>query len=463
MSPPKEEKRGYVPPDSPQSPPTDKPSTADAPAAAATTKTLAADETSMLKVMGVSLLRAADESKEIFPRPAARDGKWTADEEVAAACKNSDSLAEAQAQVGYYTSQIAALEDQMKADLDDATKAGHSATSTFFRKALADEEKKVAELEKKPSGGGEAALHDMRSKRNQAEKKESLRVSRAVTLADEAQAKFERLRELLRSQQQQLADRITLLETDYAVSTSALVTVGTEQAKRHVERLAAWDKRITAAEQANGGTPALPAAEPPAVDLGQITVEQSLAAANSKAKAAEEALALATTAAQAAAREAQEANTRMAGLPPSQPANCSKKIQYDRSDLVSYQVTDANDRSAVAQLQANVTAWVAHALIPIQFTELLTGMVDKQMGLKGLQGFVGESIWGKFFPNHKVKLTDYVPAQFASILNASFMKLDKETKQLVTTLASEAGNAFAQLDSKDTQDFQHRRGAYQPW
>ena len=462
MSPPKEEKRGYVAPEEPTDVPMDKDATPDEPSAEAN-KIWSTDESNMLRIMGVTRIKAPDESKDIFPKPTALDAKMTADQEVAAACKTSDQLAEAQAQVGYYTTQITHLEGHLKTNLDDATKAGHRATCVFFRKALADEEKKIVDLEKKQSGGGEAALHDLKAKRNQAEKKEALRVSKAVTLSDEALARFERLKAVLKAQQQKILDRITLLETGYAAASSACVVQGTECAKRHVDRLAAWDKRISAAEVANGGSATPPVAETPAHDPGQITVEQSLAAANSKAKAAEEALALATVAAQTAAKEAQEANVRMAGLPPSQPANCSKKIRYGREDLVPYQVADANDRNAVAQLQANVTAWVAHALIPIQFAEILTGMVDKDMGLKGLQGFVGERIWDKFFPSYQVKLTDYVPAQFASILNASFVKLDKETKQLVTTMAGEASVAFTQLDNKDTEDFQQRRGAYQPW
>ena len=102
-------------------------------------------------------------------------------------------------------------------------------------------------------------------------------------------------------------------------------------------------------------------------------------------------------------------------------------------------------------------------MIPIQFEQLLTGMTDKDLGLTGLQGFVGEMIWNKFYPDSKVKLTDYVPMQLASILNANFIKLDKETKQMVTAKATGACMVFDELDNQDTEDLKERRGAYQPW
>jgi hypothetical protein len=192
-------------------------------------------------------------------------------------------------------------------------------------------------------------------------------------------------------------------------------------------------------------------------------VEQSLAAANKKAADAEAALAIATAAAQRASKEAQDAAIRLQGLPPAQPANCSKKIQYTKADIRPYVVADAEDRAAVSQLQANVDAWVNHSLIPIQFSALLTGMADQDRGLIGLQGFCGELIWNRFYPDTKVKLTDYVPMQLASILNANFIKLDKETKQMVATKAAGAVTTFDELDIQDTADLQERRGAYQPW
>ena len=53
--------------------------------------------------------------------------------------------------------------------------------------------------------------------------------------------------------------------------------------------------------------------------------------------------------------------------------------------------------------------------------------------------------------------------QLASILNANFIKLDKETKQMVGTKAAGAVVTFDELDIQDTEDLKERRGAYSPW
>ena len=476
MSPPKEERKDYVVPvdgapgkdaaangaapaggAAPAKPAAvngAKPGGGAAPAAAADNginpphQQLAPDELSMLKNLGVTAVRATNPAKgaPIFLKPELKQQR-SADDEVAAACKSSDRLAEAQAAVDYCKTSLLNVERELaRTDLADGTVKGHQFQKGMLETRQKEQEKIVADLSGK--AGGDAALHELNEKRSEAEKKEARRSQRATTKGEEAQSRFERLRSVLQSQKDRLDEKILELETDFAESSSAFLIINTEQAKRHMQRLAAWDKRIGSAEGAGNGM----AVTPPSPDNAACPAMD----ANQRLLEAQQALVLAQQA-------AEKARADLAAQPVSLPANCGIRIRYVASDLQEMGVLSTTDAACLATIYANATAWERQGLVPIQFSTLLTGCTDLPSAMKGLTAVVGQTIWEKFFNQDEVSVDHYVPMQFGTVLYAIFTKLDKKTASAATKLAPIADATFATVADKDEIDKKQRGGVYTLW
>jgi hypothetical protein len=410
---------------------------------------LAPDELAMLKILGVTAVRATDTSKgtPTFAKPELKQQR-TAEEEVSAACKSSDRLAEAQAAVDYCKTQLTGVDTELgRTDLDDGTRKGHEFQKTMLQNRQKEQEKIVADLAGK--AGGDAALHELNEKKSEAEKKESRRAQRATTKGEEAQARFDRLKAVLTAQKSRLDEKILELETDFAESSSAFLTINTEQAKKHQLRLAAWDKRIDAAEISMGGvtpapmTPAVAAS--PAEDANQRLLD------------AQQALVVAQQA-------AEKAKLELAQQPIKVPPNCALRIRYAMDDVPTLDTLSPSDTSCLATLYANAAAWERQGLVPIQFRTLLTGCQDQAAAMKGLQAVIGNAIWDKFFPQIEISIDDYVPTQFATILLVVFTKIDKKTVTAAQKLAGLADATFATAADKDELDRRTKAGIYaMPW
>ena len=433
------------------------------------------DETEMLKAMGLTTIRARDTSKKIFLAPQALDLRKTADEEVAALCRNSDQLAATQASVTFYRESVKGAESALSQAISDVAKEGGQMTLDFFKQKLVEKEKACTELGKK-NATGEAQLHDLTAKRSQAERKESERVQKAVTVTTAAQEKFQRLRAVLSGQVEMIQERIEALKGDFETASEAALERATDLAKRHVERMTAWETRITAAELASSGSPTEEAASAPAVPAtldganGKVAKEAKETKGEAKEVKEEQTLAQAIKAAEDAKAQAEALNLKVqemqqeklkrgAQTRPPVAGVCTRRIRYSADELVPLKRSPTKpEQVAIANLAANVKMWLSYSLVPVTYLQLLHD--DENVSFQGIQEMIGPILWKRFYGEGPVVAESYVPAQMASILNAVFIKMDKDTQTLFSEAVDGKQSYFEEIEEKDEEDRAGSTGAY---
>ena len=147
---------------------------------------------------------------------------------------------------------------------------------------------------------------------------------------------------------------------------------------------------------------------------------------------------------------------------PTMTTGNSKRIRYDKGDIVVLKRTvNAEEKAFLAHIMANIETWIAHGLFNISMTQLSTGCHDVSKAHTLVQQMAGETIWGKFVEaGHDMATTSAAPAQLASVLQAVTIKLDKDTRALVTSLTDSKNEEFQELEVQDTTHQLNGTGPY---
>ena len=347
---------------------------------------LKADEVTMLKILGLATLKPRDKSKTVFPVGKPLVNKCTPDEEVAALCKTSDLLAAKQASVVFFQRQqmVCSHEISLLGENDATAKEGQEETLVFYKKKLADAEKQVLELAKKNSTGV-AQVHELGVKKSQAQKKETDRVQQVAADQKELKEEFERLMKVFDAQVAIMAERRAELAEEFRLSAGDAEAQNKELAKRHLDKVAAWDTRINLEQSKAGGAPAavIPPAQPTSVAEAEAQVVEAQKVAAKGQKALEEAL-----------RGAAALQSNLEALPPQAPSICSFRIRYAVDELVPLnRELEPDEVAAVEHIAAMAEMWTQYGLIPVTYRHLLRGVAGVEQELFTMvQGMIGPLI-----------------------------------------------------------------------
>ena len=380
---------------------------------AAPPSTLKPDEVDMLRALGLSIIRPRDKAKVIFAKQPAWDLKKTADEEVAGLCKTSDLLAAAQASVCFCQNRVEKVHQEVAEATTDADKKGLQQMLDHVKSRLKEEEKSVTELGKKNSSG-EAQLHELQSKKNLADKKESERVQKATAASTAAQERFLRLEAVMVAQSEAVTARLEALREEFREISTAALERAADYAKFHVERTAAWEERIAIADKAAGGGGCHPV-EPANLAEAKTRIEQAKAALK---EAEDQALLL-------------QLNVGGTDSP-------LAKLERQKADLeLTFDAAQPSDLPKPAE-----SDWIKDNLDELQglwgFYGLYGMCSPPAMTYDGAGAtvevckiLVGPKLWKGFYGDREdsIQQEDVVPRQLHIILRQVLMKSDQEFKK----------------------------------
>ena len=341
--------------------------------------TLAKDEVALLKSCGLVPIAAASPLTTTFAKPKPKEVKVTPEEEVASACKKSDGLIDAQANVDYFKAEIETV-------TGDAAKAR---LLPILKASLKEEEEKVAALTAKP--GKAVTVASLQEKRSTEVRVEEERVAKNTKNREAAQARYERYMGVLGKQQALLNLRMDALREAYTESASAWNAMDQEMSKAHVAKLREWDTRISSADKATGGM------------LANTNLQDA-----------------AGTAAKTAAEDSFEA-ALVAPLPKkmrkNSPPDCELTIEWTEADLPEAKNVSPEQTQCLSAIMYNIRAWQRNGAIPVQYGMLAQGFGCKdEEVMPWFRSVVGKTLWERFYANRVVKCTDYAPTQVGMIV-----------------------------------------------
>ena len=409
-------------------------------------KTLAKDEMTVLKHLGLFPAKEAKGAAEIFGTAKPKEYATTAEEEVASSCAKNDELAEAKANITMYTEAVTLY----------TGKSGKEGLLGVVQKELADAEKKVESLEK-GRVKGKAALSELRSKQAADQAKEDKRLQGIAVSAENATTRHNRLRQVILEEQSKVNARLEEYDKAYLAAQASWTAQALIKEDRHKARMAAWDERIRVAAvdgpqpmDAQMGTP--PKIVPLTLAAGQADELQEM---KLRAERAEEQLK------QQQKPAVVEAAPKTAPPPVTIHPDVHLAITWSVAELPQMTGLPTEPQvEALIMLRANLELWGQMGMVPVTYGQIYTGVDDPKEAMTITATLVGTDIWEKFYTKDRTVLeTNLVPLQMAHILKASLAKLQDQS--VADEKKQEIAKAhFEGIYRRDMEDKRAGDGAY---
>ena len=380
--------------------------------------TLANDEVAILKKLGMQPIVAAATLETTFSKPNPQECTKTPEEVVATACGQNDTLTEAQANVDFYLRELAAIEGVESKAL----------MIPVIKKALLDATEKVASM---PTGKT-LSMVGLQAKKTTAMEVEEKRVNTSNANREKALARFNRYEAVVKSQQELLQSRLESLRTAFTATASAWNDTEQELSKAHTARMAAWDSRIAAADNAAGGHLASMNVPTPQSELAMVTPPVVL--------------------------------TPPSAPTSTHPADCYLAVGWTAEDLphLNRDLSDSEEQ-VLSVVMSNVRAWQCNGTIPASYKMLATGLqCAKGEVMEAFRQIVGIKIWTAFYGERKVTASDYVPAQLGYIIREALDRVRETLTQskYAKQTSETAGRVFTEHLQADTK---RRKAAKTPF
>jgi hypothetical protein len=382
---------------------------------------LTKDEASFLTNLGVTPALQKVEISKLFAFPMMLEASDCAEKAVQVASggkTNSKELEDAQSNVSLYQQMV----DDHKAV------PGRAHLSGVLETQLKEWKAKLAKLSENKAGsqtGGKAALSDLRAKRTSEEAKEDQRMLVCEGKAKTARARYDRLRLVLVSEQNKLAEKLVAFDAQFVKVQEAWSTDATSRATFYKQKLAAWDSRIAAIAPLGGADDLDPDA---AANVVQAAISPAAPPANPAAD-------------------------------PAPQADYFLSTKWNLSEIpMAGKPANEKDAEGLTILHHNLRCWTQCGMIPMTFEQIFSGCENTDSILVS-RALLGEGLWKRLYGERQITQLHLVPIQVVTMLQTALGKLENEcTADEKRTKIIQA--KFDMFYDKDQVDKMMSRGAY---